>query len=417
MSSTYDYKRFAILYVDDESQALKYFRQIFDSTFRVLVAGSVDEALRVIGQYGDEIGIVITDQRMPQKTGVNLLNELRQSRPSIIRILTTAYSDLQSAIEAVNNGAIYKYVVKPWDLDDLRVVLMRALEFFILSRERDLLFREKLSVIQRMALADRVKSLAVLAGSLSHRLRNSMEALQRYLDQIPDAIKEELEGRLAKNPEYWSDLWGLARQETEMMLYMVQRVSDTVAEPQFKFTDDVELEEVIREAATGVEKAGHGTKSLDLVVDIGTDLPMFKVDRDLLRRMLTTLIERVSQYGIPNGRILISATDRIELWGTPALRILVSGEGPSWDEAKVARMFSAFAVPGLEGPDDLGLDMLGAFFVAFHHGGDLSVRPYAPNGPGFEVRLPFVPASVNRPTIQQDLLEKLLLRFDLWTHG
>ena len=109
------------------------------------------------------------------------MNRLRESHPGIIRILTTAYSDLQSAIEAVNQGAIYKYVVKPWEIDDLRVLLMRALEFYIVQQERDLLFREKLAVIQRLILADRVKSLTVLAASLSYRLRNSMAALQQYL--------------------------------------------------------------------------------------------------------------------------------------------------------------------------------------------------------------------------------------------
>src|ERR1700689_3834045 len=102
MNSAYDYKKFAVLYVDDEPQPLKLFRQIFSEVFTVLTAGSVDEALKITIADGNNIGIVITDQRMPQKTGVNLLNKLRQSHPAIIRILTTAYSDLQSAIEAVN---------------------------------------------------------------------------------------------------------------------------------------------------------------------------------------------------------------------------------------------------------------------------------------------------------------------------
>jgi len=412
MNTKYDYKKFAVLYVDDEPQPLKLFRQIFEPVFNVLTAGGADEAQKVIAEHGDNIGVVITDQRMPQKTGVNLLDELRQSHPGIIRILTTAYSDLQSAIEAVNRGAIYKYVVKPWDMDDLRVLLMRALEFFIVQQERDLLFHEKLSVIQRLILADRVKSLTVLAASLSYRLRNSMAGLQQYLDQMPDAIQKELEGRMAKNPEYWTDLWRLAKHEAENAMRMIQQVSDAVAEPHYAFTDDVELEEVIGEAAKKVENAGKGITSLDLVVDIGAELPMFKVDRNLFRRMLTTLIERTAQYNRPNGRLLIHATDRIKVWDTPGLRILIAGEGPSWDEQKVARLFSAFGPPD-DDTSDLGLDLLGAFFVAFHHGGNLSVKPHPPDGPGFEVHLPFTPAAVNRPTIQQDLLEKVLMRFEL----
>jgi two-component system probable response regulator PhcQ len=413
MTTAYDYKKFAVLYVDDEPQPLVLFKQIFESVFTVLTASSVDEALGLIETNANSIGVVITDQRMPQKTGVNLLNRLRESHPGIIRILTTAYSDLQSAIEAVNQGAIYKYVVKPWEIDDLRVLLMRALEFFIVQQERDLLFREKLSVIQRLILADRVKSLTVLAASLSYRLRNSMAALQQYLEQMPYAIQEELEGRLAKNPEYWTDLWGLAKHEAENALKMIQQVSDAVAEPHYAFTDEVELEEVIQEAAGRVENAGKNVAALDLVVDIGMDLPMFKVDRTLFGRMLTTLIARTAQFSQPNGRILIHATDRINVWNTPGLRILVAGEGPAWSEQRVARLFSAFGPPDEDDKGDLGLDLLSAFLVVFHHGGELSVKPQAPDGPGFEMRLPFSPTAANRPTIQQDLLEKLLLRFEL----
>ena len=413
MNSSYDYKKFAVLYVDDEPQALKLFAQIFDGVFTILTATSVDQALKTIADNAGNIGVVITDQRMPQKTGVNLLNELRHSHPAIIRILTTAYSDLQSAIDAVNDGAIYKYVVKPWDMEDVRVLLMRALEFFIVQQERDLLFREKLSVIQRLILADRVKSLTVLAASLSHRLRNSMEALEQYLEQMPFAIQKELEGRMAKNPEYWTDLWGLAKREAESVLGMIDQVSHAVAEPRYSFTDEVELEQVIREAAQKIENGGANVTSLDLVVDIGTELPMFKVDRNLFERMLTTLIGRTAQYSQPNGRLLIHATDKIKVWNAPGLRILIAGEGPSWTDEKVAQLFSAFGPPDGNDSGDLGLDLLTAFFAAFHHGGELMVKPKAPDGPGFEIRLPFVPAAIDRPTIQHDLLEKLLLRFEL----
>ena len=88
MNTKYDYKKFAILYVDDEPQPLKLFTQIFDQNFTVFTASSVDEALKIINEKSDSIGVVMTDQRMPQKTGVNLLDELRQKHPNIIRILT-----------------------------------------------------------------------------------------------------------------------------------------------------------------------------------------------------------------------------------------------------------------------------------------------------------------------------------------
>src|SRR6266550_2311348 len=110
MASAYDYRKYAVLYVDDEVQSLKYFEKAYSKEFRVLTAASVDDALELLRLDGDNIGVIITDQRM-------------------LRMLTTAYSDIDSAIEAVNSGAIYKYVVKPWVVRELRGTLLRAMEF------------------------------------------------------------------------------------------------------------------------------------------------------------------------------------------------------------------------------------------------------------------------------------------------
>ena len=78
----------------------------------------------------------------------------------------------------------------------------------------------------------------------------------------------------------------------------------------------------------------------------------------------------------------------------------------------MARLFSAFGPPDEDDKGDLGLDLLSAFLVVFHHGGELSVKlPGAPDGPGFEMRLPFSPTAANRPTIQQDLLESVIFAF------
>ena len=141
MTSSYNYKQFTILYVDDESQTAANFRDYFSDTFDVEVATSGEDAWRIFSQNPNRFGIVMTDQRMPNSSGVALLEKVRASRPKVIRMLATAYSDLDAAIQAVNSGAIYKYVTKPWDIPQLEVTLRRALEFFIVQRERDLLLK------------------------------------------------------------------------------------------------------------------------------------------------------------------------------------------------------------------------------------------------------------------------------------
>jgi two-component system probable response regulator PhcQ len=410
MANGYDYKKFALLYVDDEEQSLKYFHKSYDKDFRVLTAPSVAAARTILDREGDSVGVVMTDQRMPGKTGVDLLGHLREARPGIVRILTTAYSDIESAIDAVNSGAIYKYVVKPWNLRDLRGTLLRASEFFIVQRERDLLFREKLSVIQRLILIDRVRSLAALAAGLSHHVRNSMQALSCFIDLAPAKLREELPEASLKNPEFWGNLWSLAQKDGERILHMLQQVALTVAEPDYRFADDVDLNDLLAEAASEANEAvGQGRVALD----VAAGLPHLKVDLAMLRRLFTILITRAAKMSAADGRVVVSAKNVVPVWGTPGVQIFISCEGRPWTDDETASLFTAFSVTRGD-VQELGLDLLSAFFITYHHGGDIRVHKSIPGGPGFELRLPFSPGQVDRPDFQDNLLEKLFTHFDAW---
>ena len=101
METIYDYKRYAILYVDDEDKSLKYFALAFADRFRILTAPNAAEGFALLQQHKDEIAVLMTDQRMPGEKGVQLLERSRHLNPRIIRILATAYSDLEAAIQAV----------------------------------------------------------------------------------------------------------------------------------------------------------------------------------------------------------------------------------------------------------------------------------------------------------------------------
>lgn len=143
-----DYQKCAILYVDDEEQSLKYFSRAFGGKFKILSAANAAEGYRLLEEHRDEIGLLITDQRMPGEKGVEFLQRASRLHPKAIRILTTAYSDVEVAIEAVNSAAIYKYVTKPWDIPELETILQQACEFFTVQRERDLVLESQLSELQ-----------------------------------------------------------------------------------------------------------------------------------------------------------------------------------------------------------------------------------------------------------------------------
>src|SRR5690242_1564893 len=245
MHNSYDYKKYAILYVDDEEKSLKYFARAFQETFRVLTAPNAQEGLKLIEQHGEDIGVLMTDQRMPGEKGVWLLEKSRQLQPRTIRILATAFSDMDAAISAVNSGAIYKYVTKPWEPEQLAETLKRALEFFMVQQERDQLLREKMSVLHNMMIADRIVSLGLLAAGLSHHIRNSLVAVKTFLDLDPAKWEEEkLELEGLRNSDFWKEYYQNVQGQVEKINNMLKDLWTASEKPAFEFRDQVHLRQV-----------------------------------------------------------------------------------------------------------------------------------------------------------------------------
>src|SRR6185503_7166889 len=254
MQSFYDYKKFAILYVDDEEKSLKYFTRAFEDQFRILTANNAQDGFKIFEANKDEIGVLITDQRMPGEKGVWLLEKARQVRPRILRILATAYADMDAAIEAVNSGSIFKYVNKPWDPPQLEATLKRALEFFIVQRERDQLLKEKMSVLYNMMIADRIISLGLLAAGLSHHIRNSLVAVKTFLDLAPSKLKEEnIEVNSLRNPDFWREYYQNVQSQIERINLLLKDLWVASEQAPVAFGDKVMLKDIVSQVAGRLE--------------------------------------------------------------------------------------------------------------------------------------------------------------------
>jgi two-component system probable response regulator PhcQ len=402
MSTAYDYKKYAILYVDDEEQALKYFRKSMGKDFTVLIATNVAEANAILDKSADTIGVVITDQRMPGALGVELLKRLRAQWPHIIRLLITAYSEIDDAIAAVNAGAIYKYVTKPADLNELRITLTAAMELFLNQRERDTLLKERLSVIQRMIVADRVRSLAAMAGGISHHLRNSMTALTCFLEEAA-ALKtgEPNSG----DPKFTDQLWTLAQKEREHLLLIVNRVAQTTTEPNKAFADELSLNDLVGKAVTAAVLGDRKIETKNGVPDV-----KIKLDAEGATIALRILLKYAARLSEPTEPIAVSV-DPEQVGGVPGIRFRVTAGSKPYSEEDMAAFFTPFAFPAND-PSDLGVELLRAFSVAYQHGGDIIVNREPPTGPGFDLLLPLDPSHVKRPELQDGLLEKLFTHFE-----
>ncbi len=127
-------ERFAILLVDDEENVLSAVSRVFRrENYEILTALSAEEALETMEE--SKVHLVISDHRMPDKTGAELLKEIKEKWPETIRIMLTGYADVQSIMGAVNEGAVYKFITKPWNDDDLRLTVSLALQQYMLIKE------------------------------------------------------------------------------------------------------------------------------------------------------------------------------------------------------------------------------------------------------------------------------------------
>ncbi|HYR97180.1 MAG TPA: sigma-54 dependent transcriptional regulator [Candidatus Binatus sp.] len=144
-----DYRKFPVLVVDDEPDILRSFSFNYGEDFELLTAPSGARALELLAVH--DPAVIVADQRMPAMTGTEFLEQSMAVRPDAIRIILTGYTDVEAIIKAVNKSRIYRYVTKPWESEELRMTLRRAVEAFQLTRENARLVEELRRAYERLA--------------------------------------------------------------------------------------------------------------------------------------------------------------------------------------------------------------------------------------------------------------------------
>jgi response regulator RpfG family c-di-GMP phosphodiesterase len=115
-----------VLYLDDEENNLIAFKALFRREFDVFTTTSPQEAVAYLN--ANEVPIILSDQKMPELSGVEFFELTLNDFPNAVRILVTGYADIEAVIDAINRGQVYRYVAKPWNENDLRVCLLNAAE-------------------------------------------------------------------------------------------------------------------------------------------------------------------------------------------------------------------------------------------------------------------------------------------------
>ena len=173
---------YKIMLVDDEPANLRVLERLFRSDYQVVTAPSGAEALTLLEQH--DVALLISDQRMPAMTGIELLTKTVALRPHMVRILLTGYTDVGALIEALNSGLVYRYLTKPWNNDDLRLTVSRALEHYEMMKAKHLLGMEN------ERLRARLRQISELASA---ELNHGSAAREKEVSELPSAEPEVYE--------------------------------------------------------------------------------------------------------------------------------------------------------------------------------------------------------------------------------
>ncbi|MCW3808008.1 response regulator [Plebeiibacterium marinum] len=182
-------KRFNILYVDDEQSNLRIFKDTFRRRFNIHTASSAKEGIEIM--QNTHIDLILSDQRMPEMTGVELLKYSFQKFPKTNRILITGYSDIDAIEDAINKARVFQYVQKPWNEGALLDIMSDALRVYELEKENERQKKELLIAKKKAEESDQLKTEFIY--NLSHEIRTPMNGIIGFSNLLDNEHVSERE--------------------------------------------------------------------------------------------------------------------------------------------------------------------------------------------------------------------------------
>jgi signal transduction histidine kinase len=374
-----DYKDYPILFVDDEDLALETVRNQFKRHFTVHLAHSGEEALNLLKQ--NPVAVVIADQRMPRMNGVELLQRVRQDHPETVRMLITAYTDMEVVVEAINAGNVYRYISKPYNEDELRHAIQDGIEKVYLLKERERLYQEQVETMRRLSRANRLTAVGTLAASLAHEINNPLTAITTFLQMLPEKLQDPERDR-----HYFEQFHKVVLEETgriHRLVVQLLRFSKTPEMEELNL-ETTDLNEVIRDMATLLETEAQ-RKGLEFRLELASDLPNGRLDPERIKQVVLNLTLNAIQ-ATKDGHVLIRSCIMKDDHGRPAIGFSVVDTGPGIPKEIQEHLFSPFFSTRAE--EGTGLGLITSRRIVERHHGTITVQSEPGHGAAFTVCLP-----------------------------
>ncbi len=164
-------KKYSLLYVDDEATNLRVFKSNFRKYFNVFTTTNPVDAIDIL--HENDIQVIVTDQRMPEMTGTELLERILPDHPDLIKIILTGFTDIEAIKDGINRCGIYKYITKPWNFEEMKGVLERGLETYQAAQDS----------------GEHIKDLEESNVELESRVKERTEELNKINKRLIDSIR------------------------------------------------------------------------------------------------------------------------------------------------------------------------------------------------------------------------------------
>jgi len=382
-----EYKSFPILYVDDEPMALETFKRQFKRDFTILTAESAVQGMEVLKQQ--EVALVLSDHRMPQTTGAQFLSQVQVAHPDAVRMILTAYADMESVVDAINLGHVHRYLTKPYEERDVRLVLREGIERYVLIKERDRLYAANVETMKRVARANRLSAVGTMAAALAHEINNPLVPISTFLQMLPEKRRES-----EADDEYWGALYQMTLAEVERIRKLIHELLTYAkftgeVEPQFEPED---LNALLQGLATFLAAQA---KSRNVSITIAPDqaLPAVWLDPERMKQVFTNLFLNAMQ-AMPSGGTITVSTRVTTVRGTAHAEITVTDTGKGIPGEVLDKLFTPFFTT--KGREGNGLGLMTCQHVVDEHRGTIAVESEVGRGTTFRITVPIDPRVCER---------------------
>lgn len=313
-----------ILCIDDEPDICDALERLFRKKYRVLKATSAKEGLKILQH--EKVTVIISDQRMPNMTGVQFLKESLKSHPEAVRILLTGFADIESVIDAINSGQIYRYVTKPWDPLDLTTAVGQAVERFELTSELKEKNKALSLALEELKTLDAAKDQFMIL--INHELKTPLTSLTSYVDLLRESTLDEGQQKFLLRIQQATER--LAQLISEVLELLTAETNQTPVKMKKTSLEGV-FEKVKDQVSEHIPKA----QKLSFT---GSDVKVVG-DEEKLTRIISRLIHNAVRFGKKDELIKIFAKEKKD-----CVEIGVENVGDALDEKTVNYILKPFNI-------------------------------------------------------------------------